>query len=1008
MLRIIQNDSWRSTLLSYTLSTSLRRAHHDTLPLRFQTFQLRQFRIRKLPTYVGSAQEKDYEVAREYSQAGKSVVVEPRNAPKEPSKTAEDKPLTPIKSPKPDEDIDWIDSSPTQIASGPASESNGSAQSKKGSKNFNRGAVLHTRATDPGMRCDAWQDYYANCGDVFLGNQPNTTQAPLRLGVSLITITYKFMSELRGRDQDRIVITTPGQKQPSDQIDLSVLSPEEQAFLAHHGYSHADVMLWASIQMEKDPYVAARKVYEKAVLEPNGAPRCQQNTKPIPSFVLIRLLKRKWLPTNAFRLLLVSVWHYLHRLMCYRREALYSDNQSPEVVSAQTAELVFRLFAGLLAQARHILPEAIVNVAALFYTYVSWFSNKENYPPGLTPNPTQSRRLTLLYNRAVALLSKPTSLDPVKSSAFLERAQFDVLASMVKHRPLIELNHDGWRGVTSVLLRRPKSARDKKWAELKSLSWPPFMEPRIGFDEELTPEDGASKAKEALKRMHEAGYRSANWENIASISSGWDTDHSPTIQERTILISQSGVQPSNAEVWAARVRTTRTLHEAWACFLSCEEETLHLSMPVYEAMFEKIIYEDIRRKSESMDDSSRRSDMSVEGLPGDGMEMSPPPLSPTDAVNPQRPPPSFESFFAQMLTDGIEPRSRLLALLLNHAPSFSVGLKVMQSCTRPYQGRMPKLLSTSLDDIPFFKPDFVEPYVLASVVKLLSRPLSEADLESLRSYESEDSAISSWRSGESRPILHATRLVEALGPHLEYRPCWNHLLSALANLPLTTIIPDSSEKTSRHTHLNRIHAAVMAQGIISRMRAKRLELDFTGFYYVCVCMQKAAIASRALLNGEEKRFFVNGSQYLRKTFQELVGTASKEVSAHLPVDNVPPIPKLLATPKPAQLHAYIRALGLFGDNEGILSLAQWMRTHHWELNKSAAEELGGSRRMRRVFVAMRLLLEQPNRDPVLRMISTTFPAANIELIELVAREVAGVDEWGGWPTLQEVEQYVTN
>lgn len=1007
MLRIIRNESWRGIPLSPTLSTSSRRARHGALTLRSQTFQLRQFRIRTHLTY--SEPRKKVEVAREYLQAGTSVEAEQRNAPEESSKTAEDRSGTLSEPSKREEEIDWIVWSPSQNAFSPSSEPNGAARSTTGSRPLGPEPEVHIRATYSGMGYEAWEDYYANYKDVFQGNSSKSAQAHLR-HVSSRTITHKLM-ELQGGDQDQVNVNTAGHEYHGVKIDIPRFSSEEQAELAEYGYSRADAAFWASVKLEQDPYIAAQKVYGKTVHETNDRRTGQQYSGLVPTFVLMKLLKKRWLPTNAFRLLLVSVWWHLHQLTCYQREALYSSNQSPEVVSAQMAELVFKYFAALLAQARQVLPEAIVNVAALFYTYVSWFSNKDNYPPGLTLDRTQIQRLNILHNRAIALLSKPTSLDPMKSSGLLERAQFDVLASMVKHRPPIELNREGWRGIISVLLRRPKSGRDRKWAELKSLSWPPFMEPRIGFDQELTPDDGASKANEALKRMHEAGYRSANWEKIASIASGWDTDHSPTIQRRTILTDQSGVQPSNAEIWVARVRATRTLHEAWACFLSCEEETGHASMSVYEAMFEKIIYDAARQRSESIDDTSRKSEIMLEALPGDGIEVSPPPVSPTEAVNTQRPPPTFESFFDRMLADGIEPRAGLLALLLNHAPSFGVGLKVIQSCTRFYQGRVPKLLSTSLlssDDISFFKPYSIEPFVLASVVKLLCRPLSEADLESLHDYESEDNTVSSWRSGESRPILHATRLVEALGPQPEYRPCWNHLLSALANLPLTSILPDSSEKSSKHTYLNRIHAAVVAQGIIARMRTKRLELDFTGFYHVCVCMEKAAIASRKLLKGEERPFFVKGSQYLRKTFQDLVGTASKDASTHLPFDNVPLIPKLLATPNPAQLHAYVRALGLFGDHEGILSLAQWMRANHGELNKSAAEELGGSRRMRRVFVAMRLLLEQPNRDPALGMTTNAMPAADMELLELVAREVASVEEWGGWPSPREVEQYCAN
>lgn len=876
------------------------------------------------------------------------------------------------------------------------------------------------------------QDYYGHLKD--LGEDIPSSERISRTTLQSITTGLINSGEL-----DKWVDINP--EQEGDIPNLTTLSSSEQVHLARSGYSFPDVMFWASILTDENLNNAAHKAFENTVISEAQAQNMWQKFKPVPTFVLISLIKKNPLPANAFRLLLISVWHHLFAVMRLRRRGLIDDNRhSAEVVSARLDGLVFTIFNVLLEQARRTFPEAIINIAAVFYSYVSWFSSKDHYPEGLDPTPVEESRLTYYYNRALTLLSQPTSLDPMKSSAVLERAQFDMLARMVQHRTPIDLNRNGWRAIISVLLRRPKSERDRKWAGLKSASWPPFKTSRIGLDEDLTPEDGASKAKEALTRMHEAGYSASNWERIASISSGWDTDQSPTIQRRTLLDSDR--DSSDREVWAARVRVTRTLQEAWACFLSCEDKIRKPPAVVYEAMFEKIHYDALRHESEETLDPAKRGQSSSEGLPGDGKEVQATSLSPPEIIYSRQPPPSFESLFERMLADGIQPYGRLLATLLNGAPSFGMGVRIMQSCIQHYGGVIPKLLSRSLMPPDDFNKADVESHVLASVIKFLCMPSSKKELESLETSNTDDSIVSSWVSGEGGPMQHASRIIEEFRPL--YRPCWNHLLSALAHVPLSVL--SGKRSPLRSPYLERIQAAIMAQSIVTRMQTMRLELDFQGFFFLCLCMEKAVIGARMLFDGhdlsnsdvrsntsprtedlneaaifsQEERFkrsqhpsaldesralLAEGSQYLRRTFQELVGTATTEASTPLPITDVPPVPKLLATPSPAELHAYVRALGIFGDHEGILSLAQWMRLHHEDVTRSAKEELGGQRRMRSVLVAMCLFLEHPSREPKLKGLVSGLEAADVDLIELVAREVDSVEEWGGWPSHREVEEY---
>ncbi|KAJ9624105.1 hypothetical protein H2203_005554 [Taxawa tesnikishii (nom. ined.)] len=166
---------------------------------------------------------------------------------------------------------------------------------------------------------------------------------------------------------------------------------------------------------------------------------------------------------------------------------------------------------------------------------------------------------------------------------------------MATHDPPLVINREGYRGVIRVQLARKKTAEEEEWAQLKSPSWPPWKEERTGMDAYIGVERGISRAGEVLARMQEAGYPLEEWEYVAQIYAGWDTDRSPTIQTRTIAPAPFS-QNVKAQIWAARIDSTRTVYEAWACFLACEEESIKLRQEVYFAMFQKLTSESKRRQ----------------------------------------------------------------------------------------------------------------------------------------------------------------------------------------------------------------------------------------------------------------------------------------------------------------------------------------------------------------------------------------------------------------------------
>jgi hypothetical protein len=66
-----------------------------------------------------------------------------------------------------------------------------------------------------------------------------------------------------------------------------------------------------------------------------------------------------------------------------------------------------------------------------------------------------------LYNRALSLLSIPSSLHPFHSSAYHQRAQFNLLRRMTEFEPALTINREGYRAITAA---RPRE--DSKGAPM--------------------------------------------------------------------------------------------------------------------------------------------------------------------------------------------------------------------------------------------------------------------------------------------------------------------------------------------------------------------------------------------------------------------------------------------------------------------------------------------------------------------------------------------------------------
>jgi hypothetical protein len=100
------------------------------------------------------------------------------------------------------------------------------------------------------------------------------------------------------------------------------------------------------------------------------------------------------------------------------------------------------------------------------------------------------------------------------------------------------------------------------------------------------------------------------------------------------------------------------------------------------------------------------------------------------------------------------------------------------------------------------------------------------------------------------------------------------------------------------------------------------------------------------------------------------------------------VPLGLHVPSFVTLHSFVGALGIAGDDDGLLHLLHWMSRSFSELSEASQERQNGTKNMRLTLVATRTYLEQLQSKSKLREGYDIFHKTGWE-----------------WPTDEEVEEY---
>ncbi|THC99906.1 hypothetical protein EYZ11_000604 [Aspergillus tanneri] len=725
----------------------------------------------------------------------------------------------------------------------------------------------------------------------------------------------------------------------------------------------------------------------------------------------------------------------------------------------------------LLHHARQLLPQAQVPIARALTTYLEAVKS-EGQNSVSKPTLRNLRLMIQGLNTVLRSLSLPCRLRPFASIPIQQEAQFEILKAMAKNQPVLPVTRRGYQGIIAVQLAHNKTQAERQWAELKAPSWPPWKQEKLGIDAQRGFEGMRSRALRVMHQMHKAGYNHSLWEHVYRIYAGWDTDQSPTIQVRTLarqpwFLRKPVEKVTHHAVWEARIRATRTVHEAWACFLSYQDLGLPPRAKIYVAMAEKLIYSGI---------CTNNLDQASHALPGDRLEVFPEPSSARDLIYVHTQPLKMDEFLKQMLSHGFRPRGRFLALLLRNAPSFASGLDYL-SCSDLSDEQL-KALCT------LWRQESTHSHDAVRAVNEIPDSLFSAFIAFLCKFSSLDGKwarhvhhldafpiiLGHWsmapfktktlfsyatgkggNDGDRHPdfLKHAIRLL--MMRRSQSPQPWDCVLTAVSKNRISRFL---QHQIGLHTQI--VLSWYESLEVLDLMNDRKIETSTQGFRTLCNLFSKLMVAQRqhpeavqralhlvaraaqsgALVHADLRYLHFahvapRGLETLKGLFDQIVVSGSRSSSVFGPWRTASEgasesLPDLLYVPAPVDLHALVRSLGSADDFDGLLRLLRWMSRYELAIQEISDRYMNGARMKRLTVVAIRVFLEGDLRgeswESLGRMRSAhgqseigssdgTSPEPNAGMLpdNQVLGEaydiVTASDVWGPWPSDEEVEDY---
>lgn len=731
-----------------------------------------------------------------------------------------------------------------------------------------------------------------------------------------------------------------------------------------------------------------------------------------PSFLLLEILRRDIPDVMSLKLLLIYSWGQLlgrktrpDLIKISEIEIdsvipwsdvtpLYNNLPVPSIQHLRwESSSFFAIFRRLLYQARRIWPPAIVSISHMVAPFMHFHLGSGSGELMKLDNRTHTR-LCKLFNQMLRVLALPTSINPLKSMVHNWQAQRVLLEMTTHFEPRLLLDRNSYRAVAQVLAASKKLERESRAATLRTRSWPPWRVEQDGMDAQRLPEDDLSRVVATTMQAKESGYSEGVEDRALRVLGGQEPDGTPTIPTRKLLkfrsrryrLSTPSLQDDpEAQVWTARIESTRDVQEAWSAFIGYQEQGRQPTMSMYFAMIVKLQFE----ASRSSQTIQRKS------WPGDGKEVLPPSNDNFSSFYQSRlQPPTIDELYGQMRHAGIRPSGRFLTFLVQHAKNPNEGIKFL------HDGRLNRRAVALLKGFNTINPvvlKHVPEPTFAAFISLLCRlapriiPTTTSSTHRQEQNESDNpgnptedraSEANEWKILELgqrnlnrhrlNPLLHCADLLKM--SQTTFRPAWYSLFSGLAR---RGVIVDRSLIGDPK---NDVVAWKVLAAAVDDFHNCGLELDPQGFLILCIGLEKALLASFKF--PEREREDILGKSQIRIVVNEFMKMSEVNETTHRT------IPKLLHPIEGVHLHAYVRVLGLDENYDGLMNVLQWMVKNHTELDEMATQSQNGSKLIRRTIIAIKVFFGQTQHE------------SDAEDL------VNSVESWNGWPRDSEAQNYI--
>jgi hypothetical protein len=799
--------------------------------------------------------------------------------------------------------------------------------------------------------------------------------------------TQSYQQQFPGRISLREVLSRYlAARRVSKDRAIEYLSERETTdYLRSKGYDADHVFLWSRILSSTD----ANQMVSTFVATANDLSSSEILT--LPTFLLMFMLRARSLSANSIRLLLDYIWkHYVGKFQGSKSLA------TTQTIGPQTGMI---LAVRLIRHARIAWPSVLAEIATIVTELIGRESEE-----AINLSHRQIQNFSHIYNRLLSLFALPTSLQPFLSASTQQRAQFCLIRKMTSFTPHLPVTREGFRALIKVQLARKKTEAERKWSQSQALSWPPWKEERLGIETDREVAGKVSRAAEFMAKMTEAGYSMLHWEKAARILAGWDTDGSPTILTRTLIrpgpitltadVRQESKEShhDDHETWAARILATRIHKEAWACFTSYESSCcgIHAAAP-YNAMLAKLLH--VRK------DTGQSDNKIASVVPGDCKESWPEPTSPHDFLYVPSSPPTIDEFFDLMTKRGLRPAKYVLVDLLDQAETLAVGMKYIDACK--FQERTGDCLLGRVQlDASLIRAivKYVPNGAIAAFVRLLGRMKSTQEITFALPTVCDSLEADSTPMRTAEPFQYAQSFVFALQPC--YGPIWYALFHGM-RLRLSL---NGMKRQSLSILLN----------LVYKMDAIGVRLDFDAFQAIGLTLERILVSNHLVMThqGQECNITVECVSLCKSLFAAMAYGGSVQSENDVAKSDswlALKHSQLVHTPSAAVLHRTIRILGFAEDDASILTLLRWM--HSWAPHlASVADELANSKQMIRLaLTAVRYFVETSWRhdefkEPVV-LFSGLRPRQKELLMEAKAIIEQHADDWGGWPTDEQVCLY---